>query len=261
MPKLLCFLGDLQAGSKTALAMPFILDDKDEYRPSLLQNWLLNCYKDVFEKVKYHARGHDLHLKLGGDMVDGDHHDSSQVFGTSEDQQTLAVELTMPFMNIATRCDALKGTDAHTGPSGDGDRAVYRKLGVREENIKYRHVQDYNGALLDWAHHTNGGRKPNTRGNALQALINDIYFQNLEQGERIPSLIVRHHVHLYDDKSDNRKGIRAVACPGWQLNTSFTRRISPHGLASIGLVLWWPDTLRVLPILYKPEEDPIEYVY
>lgn len=261
MPKLVGFVGDTQTGSKTALAKATVLDDGDHYGLSLHQQWLLDCYNDCIAKVKYHAAGHEFHLKLGGDLVDGSqHHGSAQTFGTKEDQERLSAELLMPFANMASRIHGLKGTDAHTGPSGGSDKAVLRMLGVNDSDVKYRHRQDYDGALLDWAHHTTMARKPHTRGNSLNALINDIYFQSLEEAEPLPSLIVRHHVHLYDDRSDHRKGMRAIACPGWQLHTAFTRRLSPHSIADIGVVLWWPDTMRVLPILYKPKEDPIEYV-
>lgn len=263
MPKpiLGVFIADLQSGSKTAVAKPIVLDDGDTYTPSLHQDWLYNCLQSALKRVQIYAKGHDVHMKFGGDMVDGvAHHGSSQTFGTTKDQRALAVDLCMPFVNMAARMDGLRGTDAHTGASGDGDRAVYRELGIPDKNIHYRARQQYGNHILDWAHHTGAGRKPNTRGNGLKALINEVYFQNLECGEPIPSLIVSHHVHLYDDVSDHRKGIRAVNCPGWQLNTAFTRKIGPRGLASIGLLLWWPETMRVLPLLYKPKEDPIERV-
>jgi len=259
-PKLVCFIGDLHAGSKVAVATEYVLDDGDVYRPSLHQQWLYDCFVDCIKRIKKHAKGRDIHLKIGGDCVDGHHHDSTQVFGTPEDQHRLAVELLSPLADIASRIDGLRGTDAHVRQSGNDDRAVYRALGVSDDQIRYRFIQDYDGMILDWAHHMTTGRLPHTRGNSLKSLLNAIYFDNLERGRRQPALIVRHHVHIYDDVADHRKGIRAVSCPAWQLQTAYTRRLSPHGLCSVGVVLWMPDTRQVIPILYEPEQDTIETV-
>jgi len=261
MPKLVGIIGDVHAGSKTAASKRMVLDDGDEHVPSLHQEWLLDNFNTLVEQMKREALGHDFVLLLGGDLVDGtQHHGSTQTFGTPQDQINLAVDLLMPLMNIASKAYALRGTDAHVGQSGDLDRAVASKLGIPASNIDFRHLLDFDGALLDWAHHVGAGRRPGTRGNSLKALMSDIYFTCLETKQRVPDLIVRHHVHQYDDVSDHRRGMRAITCPAWQLHTTHTRRLSPHGIPSTGGVMWWPDRMKVQAVEFAPILDEVKYV-
>lgn len=259
-PKLVGIIGDTHAGSKTAVSKRWRLDDGDEHVPSLHQAWLMDNLSDWIRHTLYQAQDHEFVLCLGGDLVDGvQHHGSTQTFGTPKDQTNLAVDLLRPLANAAAKIYALRGTDAHAGQSGNFDRDVAEELGVKAENIDFRHLIDFDGALLDWAHHVGAGRRPGVRGNSLKNLITDIYFTCLETRKRIPDLIVRHHVHQYDDVSDHRRGMRAVTVPGWQLHTTHTRRLSPHGLPGIGAMLWWPDKMKIEVKEYEPAADPIKY--
>ena len=255
--ELVLFIGDIHAGSKTALAKKFDLDDGDIYVPSKSQDWLYSCWQDLTKKTKKLAPGYRLILCVGGDTVDNHHHQSQQVFGTDIDQINLAVSLLLPLATVADRVYGLRGTETHTHQSGQYDVKVVEELGGECE---YRHRLDVGGKLLDWAHHISTGRRAHTRGNSLKVLGKDIYITALERGERVPDLVVRHHVHLYDDVSDHRIGVRAVTCPGWQLQTAFTRRLDPAGLPSVGGLLWYPRINRLDPILYKVADDPIRKV-
>ena len=255
--ELVIFVGDIHAGSKTALAKRFDLDDGDIYTPSLSQDWLYVNWQALTKKVKKLSSGYRVILCIGGDTVDNHHHNSQQVFGTDVDQINLVVSLLLPLATMSDRVYGLRGTEAHTHQSGQYDVKVVEELGGECE---YRYRLDVGGKLLDWAHHVNIGRRAHTRGNSLKALGKDIYITALEAGERVPNLVMRHHVHLYDDISDHRIGVRTVTCPGWQLHTAFTRRIDPAGLPSVGGLLWYPRLSVVDAVIYKVADDPIRKV-
>lgn len=260
-PKLVCFIGDVHAGGKTAVAVPFKLNDKDTYTPSLHQDWLAQCWRDAIEICKKAAVKHDFHLLLGGDLIDGcQHHGSTQTFGTENDQIKLSAELLFPLAEMSVRSFGIFGTPAHAGKGGSNDKAVMEKLEVANEDCDYSHLLEFEGRLLDWAHTTSTGRRPHTRGNSLNNLISDTYITCLETGARKPDLIVRHHVHQTDDRSDGRRGMRAVAVPGWQLASEFIHNLPNSSLADIGFTLWWPKENIIRTKTYAPKNNSITKV-
>lgn len=237
--------------------VPFQDHDGVRYSPSRVQSALLKFWRSVLADVKDHAKGHDLIVCLGGDLVDGvGHHGTTQTIGDVNDQKALAVQLLLPLVSASKMAYALLGTDAHVGPSGQEDASVAKELGIR---TAYRWRLDYGGKLLDWAHHTGLGRLPWTRESVLVRLGNKTIIECLERGQRVPDLILRHHVHAY--ARVHVKGTDVVTVPGWQAATSYTRKIAPADLLTVGVVLWYPVTGEILPVLRAWPDDPITYAY
>ncbi len=224
--------------------------------PSKAQRLLLKFWRQALEEVKAAARGYDLVLHLGGDLVDGvGHHHSTQTLGDVNDQRALAVQLLLPYANMSKKIYALLGTDAHVGQSGAEDKSVAKELGAKSD-WHWRLI--CGGRLLDWAHHTKMGRKLSTQENAPTALANDIRAECKEFDEQVPDMVVRHHVHRY--VRTHTKGMDVVYCPGWQLQTSHTRSKSPAELLGVGIVLWYPKTGAIHPINFRVRADPIQTV-
>lgn len=260
-PKIVCFVGDVHAGSKAAVADEIELADGDIYTPSLHQEWLLERWIEFYATAKKLSKGHDFHLMLGGDLIDGcQHHGSTQTFGTEDDQIGLSVSLLTPLAEMSVRSFAILGTPAHAGKVGQFDKRVAKDLEVAPADIDWQHRISFEERILDWAHTTSMGRRPHTRGNNLNNLINDIHVTCLESHDPDPDLIVRHHVHQFDDRMDGRRRMRAIACPGWQLATEYTHNLPNSTLPDVGGVFWWPKENKVEVVRYEVKQSPIKVV-
>jgi hypothetical protein len=245
------FLGDLHAGSKLAPGVAYTDADGGHHFPSLTQNGLRDFLSQALADTKVLAKGCDILFLAGGDLVDGvGHHGSIQTIGTQDEQAGWAVELLSPWADIATWGYGLKGTDAHVGDSGQQDLSVCGRLGFTSQHFWRIEV---GGRLLDWAHHAQGSRKPWLTSGGPVALANKTYFEYLERGERLPNVIARHHLHF--PVHVMAKGIQVVSVPGWQAQTSFSRKLDANGLLTVGVALWWPlrDTVRLLPYNFPAE--------
>ena len=250
------FLGDLHAGSKLAPLVPFTDVDGVQYAPSKLQAFLLTLWRDALTDVKAAARGCEVVLHLGGDLVDGvGHHGTTQTVLDWNGQRDLAVELLRPWVNIASQGYGLLGTDAHVGDNGQQDTSVCKELGFPSKG--YWRLES-EGRVLDWAHHIRGNRRKPERMLLAEAerITDDIAKRNRQfpdAPERYPDLIVRHHAHVHG--VTRHEGTQALAVPGWQAQTSFTRRLEPAGLLDVGVGLWWPkrDAAKALPYSFPAE--------
>lgn len=246
------FLGDLHAGSKLAPLVAFTDVDGVQYGPSKLQAFLVTLWRDALDDVKQAARGCEVVLHLGGDLVDGvGHHGTTQTVLDWNGQRDLAVELLRPWVNLASQGYGLLGTGAHVGDNGQQDTSVCKELGFPAR--QWWEIE-FGGQVLDWAHHVSGPRKPWNKGLGALALAEKTYFERLEAGKRRPNLIVRHHLHHFVHV--RAQGIDVAVVPGWQAQTAYTRRLDPNGLLSTGVVLWWPKQGRVQPLIYPFPDEP-----
>jgi hypothetical protein len=247
------FIGDLHAGSTTAVMQPFANGQGITFGTNRVQDQLMAFWRQALAEVKKLARGHRLILHLGGDCIDGDgHHGTPQTVGVEAEQAELAVSLLLPWANLADRGYALLGTDSHVGPDGASDKGVARELGLP---VKPFWRLDCSGRLLDWAHHTGLGRREWTTESALIALANNTLVRYLRRGLRAPDLIVRHHVHRY--VRTHAKGIDVVTAPGWQAQTKYIYDLDPSSLLTVGVVAWWPRRNEIKELLYDFPEEAI----
>ena len=253
-PKVLLHIGDLHSGAKSAVACPFDAQDEDDppLSPSKRQIELYSKLKELEASAKQVAKTHDVILILGADMIEGYHQHGTNTWGTSDDQRELATRLLMPFANIATEIYGLLGTETHTGIEGENDKAVVRKLGGI---AKQRFIFDYNGVIIDCAHHAR-----NTVYPARIAIERSIK-EAIKNGDPIPNIIIRHHLHRYDHDERNFihggqvRHIQAAICPCWKLPDPFTRKIAPEQFPDIGALWVYPDEQKIVPAIYKYRKD------
>ena len=257
-PSLGVFIGDLQCGGRTALGIDgYGLEGKAPYSLTQDQWWLHQCYQDALARVKVYAVGHQVFVGLGGDLVEGiNHHGSTQTSGIPSTQAGMASELLLPYATMADALYAVRGTDDHTGPEGDGDNSVARELGAK---IDYHWLLNVGGKVLDWAHHgISVAQNPASEINGMKLAADKIYWWNKDNDQPIPNTLIRHHAHR-SPRPIEWRGIRVAVCGCWQLSTSFGYKIAGGLPPSIGLLVWWPETNIVERIKYDIPR-PIEGV-
>src|SRR5690606_19020550 len=110
-------VGDTHAGSTVAVCPPVIdLDDGGQYAASKAQRWLWQCWGDYWDRVD-RERGDRLIVVLNGDLIDGDHHNTSQIASRNPNAQAAALDaiLAVPLALKPDKIFVVRGTAAHVG--------------------------------------------------------------------------------------------------------------------------------------------------
>jgi hypothetical protein len=245
MAAIVAVVSDTHINSTIGLCPPRVqLDDGGTYRPSRFQRELWRCWGEFWGVVQQRREGLPLFVVLNGDLVDGDHHDTSQLVSRNlETQARMAVEVLDPMAQMADQLFVIRGTEAHTGPSAMWEEFLGRDLGAVGDDIAgtaswWWLPLEVDGVRFDFAHHPGtSSRRPWTRGGAANRLAAWVLNDYAEAGDRPPHLVFRSHNHVYED-SGNNHAVRAIITPCWQLTTGFGHRVGGSGkLADIGGVI------------------------
>jgi hypothetical protein len=240
----IAIVSDLHCGSTLGLcpAEGIDLDDGGSYSPSDPQKKLWECWLDYCDQVARRLRPDDsFRVVVVGDLVDGDHHGTSQIVSKNlvVSQQAIALACLKPLLGLHPKSVVIiRGTEAHVGGSAAYEESIGRTIGsVRcSDTGAYSHWHyqvESNGVLLDFAHHGTVGTMPWTRPNAANSLAARIGLAAFNAGRRAPDLVFRAHRHQEADSGDNQK-VRVIALRAWQLSTAFTHKVAAGSLPEIG---------------------------
>jgi len=234
--------GDMHINSTVGLCVPRIaLDDGGEYTFSAGQSWLWRQWKSYCGEVKQAAKGSRLYVFINGDAVEADAMQRSHQL-ISRNKATmlrLAVEVIEPILNLADRVFVIRGTSAHTGRGSQFEEKLAEDIGAErtpEGQYSWWHwIGEIAGVLCEVAHHTTGSGRAWTAGGGSVRLAAETVIEYGGNGDRIPSVVFRSHVHRYTDSGENVPGCRAVTLPAWSLATEHVHRIGAgNKLAHIG---------------------------
>jgi len=272
MKHIVVCVGDTHCGSTVGLCPPegLELDDEGLYLPSKAQNWLWNNWEEAWGKVKSVKRKNrkaKLHLILNGDLIDGDHHRTTQIAtGLTGVHMRCAMEsLRVPLALKPNTIHVLRGTPSHVGRAGGSEEGIARALkaaswpvvGDPDTGMKssYSRVIQVGNTRFDIKHHGRMGRRAHTKGPYMRWFAQDIFFNHMMDGDDPPDVAIRSHFHQFADSGRIHKiKTRAVALPAWQLATEYVHRVA-ESLADIGLV-WFEvddDDYDMKTVLYKPD--------
>jgi hypothetical protein len=275
MPKrkavVIAITSDLHAGSTVALCPPHIqLDDGGEYHASKAQRWLWDCWTDFWRKVDAErvTQKAELYQVYNGDLVDGNHHGTTQILSGNPTAQAAVVNaiLAVPMALKPDKIWFIRGTEAHVGPSAAFEERIAlglskdRRPVVKEDsgNASHWHVKlDVQGYRMDFAHHGRVGTRPWTKPNVVMNLAAEIFYQHAESEQPYPHLAVRSHMHQFVDTGTAHK-VRVVQTPAYQLATAYIHRIAPGVIADVGgiIVTILDGQATVRPVLYHPDPTP-----
>lgn len=249
-------VSDLHVGGSTALMPPkYTTADGQTIKASKAQAWLWDCWLDFCAVVKSYSRGESKALViLNGDLIEGCHHEVSQVLTTDETSHAdLAIEVLDPLMRHASACAFVKGTPAHDGKSARFEQLVannYRNCGLVMDGKNLMHDIlrcTYAGVKLNIAHHVRGGSEYRLRLSSLLALVQRHTMDAHRFGTPVADFVIRSHVHHYTFTGDIFKA-KGITVPCWQLPTDFVHKVSPDSLPDIGGVIIHNG--EVVPVIY-----------
>jgi hypothetical protein len=266
--KTLLVLADLHMGASVALCRPVVgLDDGGSYHASAAQLFLWRSWENLLEQVTRKKVG-ELLLDLNGDIIEGDAKNRSIQLITRNKATLLrhAAEVLDPLVKMSAGLYFKRGTEAHSGNSGEWEEELALDLGAAqcpETNTASWWSMRYEveGVRFDTAHHprSNGGGRPQNRFSMIDALASDTVFSYAnDRREEPPDLVIRSHIHTYKDSYDHFR-TRAITTPCWSLFTAHTYRtgIAPT-LPDIGGILIHCSAGRyeVDVIRYQPKPTP-----
>lgn len=245
---LLAAVGDLHCGSTVGLhpedETPY--DDGGAYTPSVVQRWLWSNWSDYWQRVAALAEGRPVSVLFNGDLVDGDHHKTTQIIGRHPGLQMDVLRRCVEYV-LATvrvkRAIIVRGTASHTGQGAPTEESFARWLlsrGVevpRDEDNKayaWRHFTgDLGGVRIDVTHHGRVGGRPWTAAGGVTNLSMEILANYALKREPLPDLAIRSHNHQAFD-TGTLPGVRILALPAWQLGNDWVKQVRPDSLADIG---------------------------
>ena len=247
-PAIIAIVSDTHIGSTTALCLPEWsydsgnIDENGEkieasYKASKEQNWIYDNWLDFWAYVKKLAgKEYRIIAVHVGDVVEGDHHHTTQAIPNVEDQESLAVEILRPVANF-DGLYIIRGTSAHAGDMARSEVRVAKELGAKQ--CVFELLLSVNGIVMDFAHHGRVGRRDWT--SAAAGIAAEAALEAAKSGTKPPRYVFRGHNHLVDDSGEKMPGTRAIALPSWQLRTEYGYRVSPGKRSDIGGVIVMPD--------------------
>lgn len=275
-PIVLAITSDLHCGSTVALCPPEVaLDDGGAYKASKAQQWMWQCWGDFWRQVD-EARseiGADLYQLFNGDLVDGNHHGTTQIVtGNSNGQSSILSEcMKVPLALKPGKIWIIRGTDVHVGQSAcseerfaDGLRRDKRPIVSEADTGTASHWHakaNFHGKRFDFAHHGRVGTRTWTKPNVTMNLAADIFAEHAQQDfdndstPTAPHVAIRSHMHQFVD-TGNAHRTRVIQTPAWQLATSFINRIAVGKVGEVGgiiIVIREDRPVEVRPVTYKAQ--------
>jgi hypothetical protein len=234
-------IGDLHVGSTMGLCPKGItLDDGAEVKLNRLQQASLDHWSDFWKRRK--AMKLPIVAILMADLIDGNHHGTSQLWTTDEQQMIeAAVKLLDPVAKLSHAVLGLRGTPAHVGASGKWDNAVCQRIGAKQVGGRpssYELKPVISGVQFNLAHHgPSVGKKIHTFGNTARNFARNIFMLALARREPLPQVIMRAHVHkkLHETLRDFGHEYHMLITPAYQWATEYKHKIDTEDdLADVG---------------------------
>ena len=233
----LVVVSDIHVGCGLAVMPPggFTDDTGVEHKPSRLQRKLETWWKDFWLWVEVEAGG-EYDVVVNGDLIDGIHHENATHWTANLDVQVQAsVALLRPVRARAKRFLVVRGTETHTGKSGQHEEAIARELDAEKSpDGTFSHWELYyrmGRYLLHLTHHIGTSSSPFAESGALNREMVFGYVQSGRSGKTAPDVYVRSHRHTCavfshpsERDDDPIRMTTSVTTPSWQLKTPYLHR-------------------------------------
>lgn len=226
---------DWHAGSVCALTVnrPWQGQKTAVIYPTSLQQKIYDQFKRYMDSVAEARTGKTVELVLNGDLIDGNHHSSGDVFTTDTlEMAEVCIELIEEFKRgidwqAGDKLWVTRGTDVHTG---NIENHIARQ--VNAEPCGDFYVYDFleletYGTLSWFVHHGPGAGKGGNEGNTVRNWLRNAYLRLLKDGKRVPDVIYSGHMHqaywapLEIRTGDSFRMMHGILTPSWQSKTRY----------------------------------------
>jgi hypothetical protein len=270
------FLNDLHVGHPFAVCpATWTLHDGNPFTPNPLQHIIRSHWLNCWDWIADLRQGGRLVVVTVGDLIEGLHHDTTQVITSRIDtQEDMAVGLLEEGLARVkfTRGDKIRwitGSPAHDGPGAASVERIARRVMDNTEDGRLSQERwrgRVDDILFDVAHHPGAG--PGSRawlyGNAFQGWLRSLYFTALESGAPVARYVMRAHRHTFMRRTvESYTGdtvMTGFLLPGFKLKDEHVYLRAADALSSIGMVAvvirdgCAVDMWKTIPV----EQDPVE---
>jgi hypothetical protein len=262
-PRLVVVLADIHSGSTMSLIPPgFETHEGNVIRPNAVQLWLWECWLDAQRWVGSVTAGDPYALVLNGDLIEGDHHGTKQIFSKSiGDHVSCAEQVLAPLAAVADHTFIVAGTECHTGTH---EETLGKILGSVKNPDTNRHSWDrlslnIAGTQCVFRHHIGTSTRRGLAATQFSAILAEEQLEAANNKEKLPTVVCCAHRHKFGHWQDENSVV--VVSPPWQMLTRFAHKVVSHARTKPGVfILDWrgkPDGSRpeVRSMLY---ETPIQ---
>ena len=232
-------IGDLHIGGNTAIAPPTYTvhhlhpKESQTLKQNELQAWLWRNWLDYWDYVRELAGGrrrkHRLVILCLGDVLEGVHHNSTQLMQEIPDQTNLAKEILQPIRDMADAFYGIQGTGTHAGLNGSEEKEVYQAIDATDYGQQL--TLEIDGIVHDLAHHPGGASAKQWTSRAA-SIAAEVALDYAQVGMKPPDYVWRGHNHVIDDSGLRLPNIRTIFTPSWQLKTEFGYKVSSNKIRS-----------------------------
>ena len=241
-------ISDLHTGSNHALflAKPWQGEKTATIHPRSEQVRIRKHFELYGAEIKAARKNRAVRLILDGDLIDGDHHHSGDVF-TNDPMEMADINITL-MAELQQRIDwqrgdelyIVKGTEIHTR---DFENYIGRELNAQMNGESYAFdflELDTNGVISWFVHHGPGAGEGANEGNTMRNWLKNIYYNALKDGTKIPDVVYTGHVHnpTYSPFGYRRgmcfKNMHGIILPSWQMKTRYAWMKAPVSRNKIG---------------------------
>ncbi len=246
MRTVIAFPSDTHCGSTLGLIppKPLQLHEGGEYLPSKAQRIIWNQWEYNWELIRKERKNSNLIIVHDGDVVEGIHHESTQINSSRVDEHETIASMCLDFamqkakFGKGDKYYQVAGTEEHAGNGSsseervaqdfDGVVPVYENQGFGDKkNGRYTWdglLRTVNGVLFDIAHHGGSvGSRAWSTENGLYNKIKSIYWECLDLKLPIPRYWIRAHYHTYvrTEYAGRHGVITGIMLPGFQIKTGY----------------------------------------
>ena len=214
--------------------------------PTSLQQRIRNHFVNFASVVSVRRKGLLVRLVIDGDLIDGVHHASGDVFTSNwQEMADLNIGLISEFQKAIgwQRGDELyitKGTEVH---SGDLENYIGQQCNAQMNGDWYAHdllVLNTNNVISWFVHHGPAAGKGANVGNGMVNHLRNIYYSCLKSGEKVPDILYTGHVHdpIYSTYTHGEQNVyrtmHGIILPSWQAKTRYAHMVAPVSVNKIG---------------------------
>lgn len=247
---LILAISDIHCGSTIGL-MPLRMQlyDGNVIEANRFQRMMFGWWEECLAEFDAYRADREFWLVLVGDLMEGVHHGSRQVWSVNMiDHATAACGLVQPIADKAEKTFIAIGTECHTR---DDESAVGKIIGAEVCPDSGKHAWDV--VILDvgkwrchFRHHMTTTSRVYLEGSGLSIELGNEQLSYTRRRQRPPDICVRAHRHrfgVYRDESS-----MFIAQGAWQGLTRHAHKVVPGALPSPSMtVLDWGRGVEHLP--------------
>jgi len=261
-------IADAHTGSKVGICPPRVgFEDGGAYSADgplheILRNQLARGV------AKWLEGSGEKWLICNGDLIDGNHHGTYQIWSNNEkDHADAALAYLSPLASRATRTFVIRGTPTHTGGTGRWEEYIAQELGAfpnrrmgTRSHYKLR-LQAEDVRINLFHQGPRPSKRPWLRDNAIFWELKGMHFSNKTE---LADLYVWSHYHQYVsghyEVPNTRRVVQGVITPALQVKTEFVHKIAgAEDLSDIGVLVInvSGNMFKVNPVLMQYEDTEI----